>query len=281
MTTWLPWAKPNYELLHPEEIVIPKMTTTVRDIQLAEIGTLIYDTTQDKLCFSKTKSPGASNWEIVKEIIDYGSMVAWYKFDEGIGSTLTDTVEIIGDATAVNTAWGARNDGNCLIFNGTNAYINIPGSSCGSMNFDGSISFSMSCWVKTVIDGNPELGIIAGRDDDAANRRSWFWGYHKQTGSIYHMKGASLSWVTTPPTAGSWNLVTFTYNGSFTFAYLNGSITGSQANGSVSTCAGDVEIYIGRLSNNTSYFIGSIDDFRVWNNYCLTTIEVGSLYSGG
>ena len=41
------------------------MTATVRDTLVAEVGTVIYNTTTNKLNFCKTKAAGAGSWEAV------------------------------------------------------------------------------------------------------------------------------------------------------------------------------------------------------------------------
>lgn len=46
-------------------LVFPKMTTTVRDTLVAEVGTVIYNTTTNKLNFCITAAAGAGNWEAV------------------------------------------------------------------------------------------------------------------------------------------------------------------------------------------------------------------------
>ena len=46
-------------------LVLPKMTTAVRNTLVAEIGTVIYDTTQNKLCFCKAKTAAAASWELI------------------------------------------------------------------------------------------------------------------------------------------------------------------------------------------------------------------------
>ena len=53
------------DILNPLALIIPKMTTTTRDLQVAEIGTVIYNTTTDKLNFCKTAAAGAGSWEAV------------------------------------------------------------------------------------------------------------------------------------------------------------------------------------------------------------------------
>ena len=46
-------------------LVIPKYTTTQRDLFLAEIGTIIYNTTTNKLNICKAKVAHADSWEAV------------------------------------------------------------------------------------------------------------------------------------------------------------------------------------------------------------------------
>jgi hypothetical protein len=46
-------------------LVIPKYTTTERNTLVAEVGTIIYNTTTNKLNFCKTKAAGAGSWEAV------------------------------------------------------------------------------------------------------------------------------------------------------------------------------------------------------------------------
>jgi hypothetical protein len=53
------------EILRPKSLILPKMTTAVRDTLVAEIGTIIYNTTTNKINFSKTKAAGAGSWEAV------------------------------------------------------------------------------------------------------------------------------------------------------------------------------------------------------------------------
>ena len=53
------------EVYNPAFLVIPKFTTTVRDTLVAEVGTIIYNTTTNKLNICKTASAGAGSWEAV------------------------------------------------------------------------------------------------------------------------------------------------------------------------------------------------------------------------
>ena len=61
-------GNPSQDELYPKHIVLPKMTTAVRNSLAAEPGTLIYDTTQDKLAFSKSATVAAASWELITSV---------------------------------------------------------------------------------------------------------------------------------------------------------------------------------------------------------------------
>lgn len=50
------------------QLIIPSVTTATRDKMVADVGTIIYDTTQSKLCFCKSKSAGATSWELITSV---------------------------------------------------------------------------------------------------------------------------------------------------------------------------------------------------------------------
>ncbi len=56
---------PSNDILNPVSLVVPKMTTTIRDSLVAEIGSIIYNTTTNKINFCKTAAAGAGSWEAV------------------------------------------------------------------------------------------------------------------------------------------------------------------------------------------------------------------------
>lgn len=47
---------------HPIALVLPKVTTTVRDTLKCEPGTVIFNTTTNRINVCKTASTGATNW---------------------------------------------------------------------------------------------------------------------------------------------------------------------------------------------------------------------------
>ncbi len=58
-------SNPTNELLNPISLVLPKITTAVRDTLVTEIGTIIYNITTNKINICKTKAAGAGSWEAV------------------------------------------------------------------------------------------------------------------------------------------------------------------------------------------------------------------------
>lgn len=52
-------------ILAPRFLILPVVTTAVRDTMLADVGTIIFNSTTSKLNFCKTKAVGAGNWEAV------------------------------------------------------------------------------------------------------------------------------------------------------------------------------------------------------------------------
>lgn len=54
--------------IHARVLIVPKMTTAVRNTLVAEPGTIIYDTTQNKLCFCKAAAAAAASWELITSV---------------------------------------------------------------------------------------------------------------------------------------------------------------------------------------------------------------------
>ena len=53
-------------------LVVPIVTTAVRDTLVADVGTIVYDSTQDKLCFCKAKAAAAASWELITSVEEGG-----------------------------------------------------------------------------------------------------------------------------------------------------------------------------------------------------------------
>jgi len=59
---------PTNEILNPLSLVVPKMTTAVRNTLASEVGAVIYDTTLNKLCFKNDAAVSSDSWEVVTSV---------------------------------------------------------------------------------------------------------------------------------------------------------------------------------------------------------------------
>lgn len=46
-------------------LIVPSVTSAVRDAMVADVGTVVWNTTTSKLNVCKTKAAGAGSWEAV------------------------------------------------------------------------------------------------------------------------------------------------------------------------------------------------------------------------
>jgi len=50
------------DILYSKVLIIPKATTAVRDTMKAEVGTIIFNTTTNRINICKNASTGSGNW---------------------------------------------------------------------------------------------------------------------------------------------------------------------------------------------------------------------------
>lgn len=56
---------PTNDILNPLSLVLPKLTTAQRDLLLAEVGTIIYNTTTNTINYCDNSAVGSDNWKEV------------------------------------------------------------------------------------------------------------------------------------------------------------------------------------------------------------------------
>ena len=56
-------GNPSQDELYPQSIVFPQFTSAVRNTLLADVGTVIFNSTTNKFNFCKTKAAAATSWE--------------------------------------------------------------------------------------------------------------------------------------------------------------------------------------------------------------------------
>ena len=56
------------DILNPKSLVIPHVTTAVKNTLVADVGTIVFDTTLSKLSICKAKVAAAASWEAITSI---------------------------------------------------------------------------------------------------------------------------------------------------------------------------------------------------------------------
>ena len=198
-----------------------------------------------------------------------------------------------GSCIGMNSWWPLNNSSNDMSGNGYHG--NITGataasgqSSGGAYSFDGNDYISL-----------PNAGVVGG--SGAYSVSAWFkssglaakgivgWGNYGSTNQTTAMRmdatyGLRLYWfgndlVINDTSVGDnqWHLVVDTYDGTTQRGYVDGV---QRATRNVS--GRNSQTINGRIgsTNNGEYFVGSIDDVRIYSR-ALTANEIASMYSGG
>src|SRR5271157_4438861 len=188
------------------------------------------------------------------------TLVAAYSFNEGTGTTVTDTSGNGNNGTIANATWTTSGKyGDALVFNGTNALLTIPDAT--SLHL--TTGMTQEAWV------NPSTITSAWRDVIYKGNDN-YWLEATSDGGSKPAAGATLgsSDVDTLGTAAlktnTWAFLTETYNGSTLALYVNGTLVSSLAHtGNIATSTDPLQI--GGDSIYGQYFKGLIDNVRIYN----------------
>ncbi len=177
-------------------------------------------------------------------------LVAAYSFDEGAGNVAQDGSSSNNDGKVRNANWTAAGRlGGALVFNGTNALVNIP--STASLRPTSAVT--LEAWVKpTAVNAQWRDVIYKGNDD-------------------YYLEATSTS---SAIPANTWTHLAATYDGATLRMYVNGVLASSTPRtGGINTSNGPLQI--GGDSGGGQYFAGTIDEVRVYD-IALTAAEIQS-----
>jgi hypothetical protein len=214
-------------------------------------------------------------------------MVAYWKFDEGQGTTANDSAGN-NKGTIHGAEWTAGRFNNALSFDGVDDYVEVPDDP--SLRFMRSSSFTISAWVMPVLETENGYIICKMR---GGGRRSVF-GYlatwnSKISGFSF---GAESSWkgyvlVQTGRNSapvGSWYHVVGVYDDKDVKIYLNGELRGRRTfDLETGSTTPDKNLVIGAMSYESTikaFFGGRIDEIRIYDG-ALSDAEIWALYGDG
>jgi hypothetical protein len=199
-------------------------------------------------------------------------LVAHWKFDEGTGTTVSDSSGNGNTGTLINgPLWSVGRMGNALYFDGTDDNVTVLDSN----SLDLSSSFTLSAWV------NPESSFTDFRSILVKNYKYYLYasvaGYCGDGSPLGGFEEATNQLVCEPSplSVNTWTHLTLVSNGSTLTLYRDG-VAASNANvsGTLSSSTGTLQI---GASEWGEYFKGLIDEVRIYSRP-LTVTEIQAIY---
>jgi chitodextrinase len=193
-------------------------------------------------------------------------LIGAYSFDQGSGTVAADSSGNGNNGTITNATWNTGKYGGALNFNGTNAYVSLP--ALGTFYNSG---FTLEAWVKKATTTRVDTGVVGSWTSDGG---PMIWVDHI-AGHYYLTLNTGMSNYLdsgATPTAGTWQHVAATYDGSTARFYLNGTLVASKPfTAPVGTSnSWRIGAYGAGSGGN---FDGSIDEVRVYD-HALTASDI-------
>lgn len=211
-------------------------------------------------------------------------LIAWWKFEEGVGSSVIDSSGHGNGGTLQNApSWVNWKLGNAVSLDGVNQYMTIPNSL-----LQANTVLTVSAWFKTASNG-----VIISYQNAAYSAGPgnfvpviYVGTDGKLRAEVWYSGGVNPITTSASVADSKWHQVVLTANVSTQTMYLDGASVGT-ANGAINNLDMSVN-HIGTGYANTwpmanagwNFFNGSLDDVRIYNR-ALTAQDVYSLFLGG
>jgi prepilin-type N-terminal cleavage/methylation domain-containing protein len=219
-----------------------------------------------------------------------GNRISEWKFDEGTGTTTTDTVGTNSGALVnfnFNSVSGWRSgsscvSGGCLQFDGTDDYVNVSDS---SDRFNLSNNLTISAWVYPAFAGSSSgLEILSKYASASSPYISYGLEWYDTNKFSFSLGGIDNTFTTlysATQTINNWYYVTGTYDGANATIYINGVLSNSAPFIKSLKYVNGQPLTIGTwYGGGTNYFNGSIDEVRIYNA-ALTASAIREQYLAG
>jgi len=210
------------------------------------------------------------------------NLVHYWAFDDGSGSTATDSAGSNNGTLVGSPTWGTGIISGALSFNGSSQYVNA-----GSMTF-GTSAVTLAVWVKATAfqasfpfissvmgaensDVNIGTCMIRLGDASLANNKPQF--LLTIAGSTQSLNGS------VGLTTGTWAHVAATFDGTTMKIYVNGTLdTSATHSGALKSTA---QFWLANnVQSPTRYLNGALDDARIYSR-ALADVDIAALYALG
>jgi methionine-rich copper-binding protein CopC len=189
-------------------------------------------------------------------------LVAAYTFNEGSGTTLTDSTSNHNNGTISNATWApGRFGGSALSFNGVNSWVTINSSS--SLNL--TTGMTLEAWVNPASLADWSAILLKERTGGLAYALYADNGAGQPPSAYVDVSNTDNSAVggSVLP-LNSWSFLSGTYDGSNLDIYVNGTLTSTQSVSGNIVSSSNV-LRMGGDSIWGEYFKGLIDEVRIYN----------------
>ena len=199
--------------------------------------------------------------------------VANYKFDDGTGTTATDS-QGSNDGTLVNgPVWTSDSvSGSALSFDGVDDYVSLGNPSALKPQ-----QLTVSAWAK--LDSTFSDGYVKIIDGDNDNYGYQLYDYNSSSGFTFGVGHGSYvtNVMSGVEITDQWVFVVGTYDGATAKVYVNGVLNGSSSASAIDY-SGVSRIEIGNRGSDARHWKGEIDEVKVFNR-ALSASEIQDLYS--
>jgi YD repeat-containing protein len=201
------------------------------------------------------------------------SLEALVKFDEGTGTTASDNSGMGHDGTLNNGAtWATGQSGNALSLDGTDDNVSLSLETGLPAN---NASQTVANWMNVASNPSGTQCAVDLHNDGSASALQI--GFRNGNVTAWNHGGNVLA-QETPPSAGSWHHVAYTYDGTTHTLYIDGVSAGTST-ASPQTAA-VTSFVLGRWNGGPGeYFAGKLDELRVYSR-TLSATEIAGLAGG-
>ena len=204
--------------------------------------------------------------------------VAYFKFDEGTGTSAKDSSPNGNTGTITGASWQTEDQCisiKCLKFNAGSDKVDAGDTSSLKLDSAGSVGM----WIKpTAYPGTGSWKTIFNKGNWSAGRNSYSIYFQESDSLIYFdvnngtaHQTVAVAYSKTP--LNKWSHVSMTWSASTITAYINGLQVGTSArSGTMDTSGYNAQV---GSANGTAAFSGFIDDVKIYN-YARTAAQIKS-----